>query len=306
MKVRVAVPASTANLGPGFDCLGLALGLHNELELETAEGFEVSSEGEGADRLPGDERNMIVRAARRLYEHIGEPLPGLRVRATNRIPLAAGLGSSAATAVGALAGAARLAGAELGEAELLELAVELEGHADNAAASLLGGLVLVASGPEGTETRYVAIPPRRVVVATPGFGLSTAEMRAALPATVPLADAVFSMGRALLVVEALRAGDDGLLEKVLEDRLHQSHRGARIEGYAAVVAAARAAGALGVTISGAGPSLLAFCAAAHEEVGAAMVGAWRSAGVPARSRVLDVSAGGVTVSTTRPSAGGVP
>jgi homoserine kinase len=274
----------------------MALELRNELELQLAEGFEVQSEGEGSGRLPSDERNMIVRAVRRLYQRIGRDLPGLRVRATNRIPLAAGLGSSAATVVGALAGAARLAEATLSEAELLELAVGLEGHADNAAASLLGGLVLVAPGPEGAQTRRVTIPPRRVVVVTPDFGLSTAEMREALPRTVPLADAVFNMGRALLVVEALREGDDALLERVLGDRLHQAHRGARIAGYAPVVEAAHAAGALGVTISGAGPSLLAFCTSSHESVGNAMVEAWGAAGVSACSRVLDVSSRGVSVS----------
>jgi homoserine kinase len=295
-NVRVVVPASTANLGPGFDCLGLALSLHNEVELSLADsGLRVENEGEGASELPTGEENLIVRAARRLFEHVGKDVSGLHVRAVNRIPLAAGLGSSAATVVGALVAADRLVEAKLDQEQLLRLAYEMEGHVDNAAASLFGGLVLVAPDGPAALTRRVEIPPPRVVVTTPEFGLSTGSMREALPAQVPFEDAVFNMGRALMVVEALRTADYALLAAALRDRLHQSARSAHIRGYADVVSGALSAGASGAAISGAGPSLIAFAPSAHEAIAGAMVDAWRAVGIGARARILDVAPQGARV-----------
>lgn len=296
-RVRVSVPASTANLGPGFDALGLALDLRNEIEMAFADAPErrLAVEGEGADALPRDASNLIFRSVDALLAASGRSGRGLRVVARNRIPLASGLGSSAATTVGALAAANRLFAAGLDDAALLGLATRLEGHADNAAAALHGGLNLVVADPGGGAplVRKVAIPPQRLVVVTPDFGLPTQETRAALPRQVPLADAAFNIGRALLVVEALRDGDWALLGRALEDRLHEPHRAARIPGYDAVVEAARRAGAVAVAISGGGPSLAAFCSGSHEAVAAAMVAAWRDHGLDARPFALDVDGRGL-------------
>jgi len=292
--VRVSVPASTANLGPGFDALGLALELRNEIEMELAgDGRRIEIEGEGAAELARDSTNLIFRCVDALLEHTGRAAAGLRVVARNRIPLASGLGSSAATAVGALAAANRLMGAGLDDGVVLGLATKIEGHADNAAPSLYGGLNLCASDRDRPLVRTLSLPRQRVVVVTPDFGLPTGETRAALPKQVSLADAVFNIGRALLVVEALRSADWELLGRVMADRLHQPHRATRIPGYAEVAEAARRAGAAAVAISGGGPSLAAFCAASHEAVGEAMVGAWRAHGIGARPFVLEVAEQGL-------------
>jgi homoserine kinase len=293
-RVRVSVPASTANLGPGFDALGLALELRNEIEMERADaGRRIEIEGEGAGELPRDSGNLIFRCVDALLERGGLPGSGLRVVARNAIPLAAGLGSSAATVVGALTAANRLYSAGLSPTEILVLAAGIEGHADNAAASLHGGLAIVATEGEQPLVRTLSLPPQRLVVVTPDFGLSTGETRAALPRQVPLEDAVFNLGRALLVVEALRDGDWALLGRAMDDRLHQPHRALRIPGYAEVCEAARRAGAAAVAISGAGPSLAAYGPESHAAVGEAMREAWRQRGVGARAFVLDVAERGV-------------
>jgi homoserine kinase len=293
--VRVSVPASTANLGPGFDALGLALELRNEIEMELrGDERRIEIEGEGAEELPRDSTNLIFRCVDALLEHSGRAGAGLAVVARNRIPLASGLGSSAATAVGALAAANRLFGAGLDAGALLGLAARIEGHADNAAASLYGGLNLCVADRDRPLVRTVSVPAQRVVVVTPDFGLSTGETRAALPRQVSLSDAVFNIGRALLVVEALRSADWELLGRAVADRLHQPHRAARIPGYADVTAAARSAGAAAVAISGGGPSLAAFCPDGHQRIGDAMIAAWRGHGIGARCFVLDVAERGLS------------
>lgn len=292
--ITVEVPASTANLASGFDCLGLALGLHNRVELEAAEsGLEVQVEGEGAERVPRDAGNLIVRAVHRLCEAYGRPAPGLRLRAHNEIPLSSGMGSSAAAVVGGLVAANALIGAGLSIQELLRLAAELEGHADNAAAALLGGLTLVATTPSGPIARRVEPAPMQVVIALPAVRLSTAEARAALPEQVPLPDAVFNIGHAALTVQAIEHGDFDLLAQVLDDRLHQPYRQALIPGYPAVAEAARRAGAAAVALSGAGPSLVAFARDGHGAIANAMRQAFADAGQPARTFVLPIEPRGV-------------
>ncbi len=302
-KITVSTPASTANLGAGFDCLALALNLRNVVELwDTGvdTGLEVTAEGEGATRVPLDSRNLIYRAAERVFEHVGRgPVGRLRLRAVNGIPLGSGMGSSAATVVGGLAAANALVEGGLTNEQLLAMAHELEGHPDNAAAALYGGLTLV-SGAGGGELRVrsLAVPPREVVLALPDVRLSTAEARAALPAQVPLTDAVFNIGHALFTVQALTSGDDDLLRWALDDRLHQPYRQKLVPGYAAVVAAAIAAGATAVALSGAGPSLVAFAPAGHAAIADAMRAAFAGVGLAARTFVLAVDPRGAEVSVT--------
>lgn len=295
MRIRVRVPATTANLGPGFDRMGLALSLYNEIEAEPAPALEVMIEGEGADRLPRDATNRVVRAAVALFERAGAAFPPMRLRCRNAIPLMSGLGSSAAAVVGGLA----LAQAWLGLADppeaLLELAAAFEGHPDNVAPALLGGLVLVARDEQGLVTARVPIPPMRVVIALPAVAVSTEMARRLLPTQIPLADVVDQIGHVALLVHAFREGDWALLGRAMRDRLHEPYRATLIPGYERAVAAARAAGAAAVCISGSGPALAAFAPEGHEAIAAAMAAAFEEAGVPARTWVVPVAFEGVRV-----------
>ena len=300
-KVSVSTPASTANLGAGFDCLGLALNLRNVVELwDTGRGgggLEIDVEGEGEDRLPTDDSNLVYRAAERVFNKAGKRPAGLlRLHAVNGIPLGSGMGSSAATIVGGLVAANALVEAGLARDEILRLAYEMEGHPDNAAAALYGGLTLVSAAGEELMARALPVPPMRVVIALPALRLSTAEARAALPAQVPLADAVYNLGHALFTVQALTGGDEALLRWAVGDRLHQPYRQRLIPGYAAVAAEARKAGAAAVALSGAGPSLVAFAGSRHAEIAAAMQAAFLANGLTARTFVLPVDRQGVQIS----------
>ncbi len=293
---RVSVPASSANLGPGFDTLGLALNLWNETEF-TSGGprFRLEVEGEGADRLPASQKNLIytalihtLRAARQ------SPPAGLHIRCLNRIPLGAGLGSSAAAVLTGILVANHLLNGVFDRAQVIALAAELEGHADNAAPAALGGLTIVAEGRRGWLFRRVAAPDLLVVVVTPEFHLPTKKARAALPERVARADAIGNIGRAALVVEALRSADRALLAEVLGDALHQPYRLPLIPGAAEALAAANALGAP-AALSGAGPSLIAFPADDPQGVGAAMQAAFTAAGLTASLRILHTSAEGAQI-----------
>ncbi|MBI4772303.1 MAG: homoserine kinase [Chloroflexi bacterium] len=274
-KVSVTVPASTANLGAGFDCLSLALGLRNTVALwEINQGLEIDVEGEGEDQVPLDTTNLVVRAAEKVFGKVNKRPTGLRVHAVNGIPLGSGMGSSAAAIVGGLAAANALVEGGLSRDDLLRLAYEMEGHPDNAAAALFGGLALVSANAEELLVRSLQIPPLKVAIALPEVRLSTAEARAALPGQVPLKDAVFNLGHALFTVQALASADNALLRWAVSDRLHQPYRKKLIPGYDTVVAEARKAGAAAVALSGAGPSLVAFSADKHGEIASAMKAAF--------------------------------
>lgn len=300
--VVVKAPASTANLGPGFDSLGLALALHNTLEMTpTARGTEVEIEGEGAGTLPRGARNLMVRAARRVFDSVGRSPGGLSLRVVNEIPLSSGLGSSAAATVAGLLAADAMTEANLSREELLRLAHGMEGHADNAAASLFGGLNLVSTVSDAPVALQVSIASLKLVVALPKVSLSTQEMRRALPRRVPLGDAVFNIGHALFTVEALRAGNYRLLEIAMADRLHQRHRLRFIPAGEAAMNAARKAGAAAVALSGAGPSLVAFAPDHHQRIVRAMTRSFRGAGLAVRTFVLNIDADGARV--LQPKAG---
>ncbi|MCI0577199.1 MAG: homoserine kinase [Chloroflexi bacterium] len=295
-QVTVTVPATTANLGPGFDCLGLALGLYNRVTfVETAGGLEVVIRGEGAEPLPTDETNLVVRAAGRLFQVVGRRPAGLRVVQENDIPVGSGLGSSAAAALGGLLAANALVNAGLEREALLALATEIEGHPDNVAPALYGGLALVIQDEGRLLVESIPVPEMEVAIVLPAFELPTAEARAALPKQVPLADAVFNAGRVGLLVRALAAGDYGRLGMATQDRLHQPYRLPLVPGLAQAFAAARAAGAAAVALSGAGPSLVAFAPAGHQAIGEAAMAAFASAGLESRSWILPVDGVGCRV-----------
>ncbi|MFI7283908.1 homoserine kinase [Micromonospora chersina] len=259
--VRVRVPATSANLGPGFDALGLALGLHDDVAAEvTAGGVRVAVTGEGAGELPDGDRHLVVTAMRAAFDVLGAQPAGLALECVNRIPQARGLGSSSAAIVaGVLLARALVAdgATRLDDAAALRLASELEGHPDNVAPCLLGGFTVAWTEPAGA--RAVTLPVAAAVrptVFVPGERGLTSVARAALPATVPHGDAALTAGRAALLVHALTA-DPGLLLPATVDRLHQDYRAAGMPATAALVNALRAAGVAAV-VSGAGPTVLAL------------------------------------------------
>lgn len=296
--VTVTIPASTANLGPAFDCLGLALPLYNRVtfeEVDTPGRVVVTIEGEGQGIIPADESNLVVQAAERVFERVGKrPGGGLRVYQHNGIPVCSGLGSSGAAVLGGLLAANSLVQGGLEKADILQLAAEMEGYPDNAAPALYGGLVLVIK----TNGRWlidpIPLPPMRVVVVLPDFHFPTAAARAALPKQVPLSDAVFNTGRVGLLLRAFAAGDYDRLAVAMQDRLHQPYRLPLIPGMEAAFAAAYAAGAAGVALSGAGPSLIAFAPAGHEAIGEAIAAAFAAAHLPTRRWVLEVETAGAS------------
>jgi homoserine kinase len=261
-SVNVRVPATSANLGPGFDCLGLALDLWDEVVVTAGgDGVEVTVTGEGAGTVPTDARHLVVRAVHRALDALGAPHLGLRLACTNRIPHGRGLGSSAAAVVaGLLAGRGLVADGQqrLPDDEVLSLASEMEGHPDNAAACLLGGLTLAWS--DGSGVHAVRLEPRpdlRAAVLVPATQLATETARGLLPAAVPHADAAHAAGRAALLVAALTGvpAVDGILLPATEDRLHQGYREPAMPETLALVSALRAAGHAAV-VSGAGPTVL--------------------------------------------------
>lgn len=264
-SVRVRVPATSANLGPGFDALGLALALHDDVAARvTAAGCAVEVTGEGADSLPRDERHLVVRAMSAAFDAMGARPPGLAVTCRNRIPQARGLGSSSAAIVAGLSLARALAvgGSRLlDDTDLLCLAADIEGHPDNVAPCLLGGLTIawVQDGgdrPGARAVRLVAAAGVRPTVFVPVQRGLTEAARNALPAAVPHADAARNAGRSALLVHALTA-DPALLFPATDDRLHQPYRAGAMPGTAALVAALRGAGVAAV-VSGAGPAVLAL------------------------------------------------
>jgi len=301
-RVRVRIPASTANLGPGFDCLALALGLYNTVEmtlLEPGGELRLDIEGEGASRLSADSSNLIFRAADAARETIGHEPHGLMIKANNGVPLGSGMGSSAAATVAGLAAANALWDGPLSRSDLLRLAYRIEGHPDNAAAALFGGLTMVSAVEDELMHTTIDVPPLKVAIALPNVRLSTADAREALPKNVPLKDAVFNIGRAAFVVQSLQRGDYEMLGWAMADKLHQPYRRKLIPGFEAAVTAARAAGAAAVVLSGAGPSVAAFAPDKHTEIASAMKAAFESVGVSCRTFVLPVDRQGVQISVVR-------
>jgi homoserine kinase len=293
VRAHVRVPATSANLGPGFDALGLALALHNEVIAEEEQGVTVRIEGEGADRLPRDGSNVVARGVRLAYETAGRPFKGCALTCVNRIPAARGLGSSAAAWVGGLLAGNALAGAPLSKEMVLTLAARAEGHPDNVAAAIFGGLTVSCGTPEGVIAVALPVPPSLAwVVLVPEVTSSTAEARALLPPSVPRADAVFNVQRVALLLASLQTARPGPLVTALDDRLHQPYRLKLFPWLPEVAAAAREAGALGCVLSGAGPSLLAVVAGDGGRVARAMEATLRKAGVSGSARALAVDADG--------------
>lgn len=296
-KVHVKVPASVGNMGPGFDVLGAAVTLYNELTVSWTlrSGFEVAIRGEGAGELPHGADNPVCAI---LQEELKAPLRrrGLRVEMVNAIPLGRGLGSSGAARLAAFLAAEALRGRGDFAGAAWKAALE-EGHPDNVMASYKGGLTATV-GPSPEHVYAWKLPASaRVAVCSPEYQLSTEKARAVLPAKVPLRDAVYNLGSLAGLLGALRDGDVRAMGEYLEDRLHKPYRAGLIPGLDAVIAAARKAGAAGAALSGAGPTVAALCAsgAEAEAAGAAMARAFKRHGAGSTTRILSFDNHGARV-----------
>jgi len=265
-RVAVEVPASSANLGAGYDCLAIALGLTNRIEFEvrgwSRGSIELSVDGQGADELSEDRENRCVLGVEAALRAIRGEIPegvGWRIDMRIEIPLARGLGSSAAATVAGLVAGNAFLGEPLTQADLLRLATEIEGHPDNAAAALLGGFVVSAAIDGAVEAlRFDAPRDLRAILFVPELRLATKTMREVLPEFVPRADAVANLTRVAIGVAGISIGRFDLLRLVTVDRLHEPYRAAAFPQLPQFVEAARGAGAIGACLSGAGSSIIAF------------------------------------------------
>jgi homoserine kinase len=306
--VTVTVPATTANLGPGFDCIGAALTLYNQfkftrLDLSPSwQGKEtgiVSIEvtGAEADRVDTSADNLVYQAFSKFYQHLGQTPPPVQIEIELGVPLARGLGSSATAIVGGLVGANQLAGEPVDRTEVMNLAIAMEGHPDNVVPALIGGCRLAATGEEVLKAWEIceipwhsAIVP---VVVIPDFELSTQQARSVLPTQLSRADAIFNIAHLGLLLRGLETGRGDWLQTALQDKLHQPYRQALIPGYDAVKSAALSAGAYGMAISGAGPTLIALVDAPRATlVAQAMANAWKTQGVSAQENILEIDGQG--------------
>ncbi len=295
--VTVRVPATTANLGPGFDTLGLALSIYDELTVTALpeQGLEVTVEGVGADEVPRDASNLIVSSIAYVYEQYGQPLPGLRLHAVNGIPHGRGLGSSGAAVVAGIVAARELLDGvvEITHGDLLRIATEIEGHPDNVAPSLFGGLTIAWLDERGPQHKKLIVH-RGVspLVFVPSFTMSTKLARSLQPESVPHQDAIFNVSRSALLIAALTQSPE-LLLAATEDKLHQSYRAAAMPETDALVRMLRAEGFAAV-VSGAGPSVLVLADGPGQRAVAAELVA-RHATSPWRALMLAVDVKGATV-----------
>jgi homoserine kinase len=295
-ELRVRVPATSANLGPGFDSFALALPLLAEFELRPAKAWSVTVEGDGQG-IPLDDENLFVVSARAAAKAAGRELAPQHVIQRSAIPIARGLGSSAAAIVGGVVAANALLGEPFDRRTLLRIANEVEGHADNVAAALYGAFT-VALPDEGGPVATRLVFPRtwRVCLLIPGRPLSTEQARAVLPAQVSRDDAVFNVAHGAALIAAVMRADGALLALAMVDRLHQPARTALVPALGEIIGAAREAGAFGAALSGAGPSVLAVAPTRlAPRVVAAMEEAASAAGAPGRGRVVRVRAAGAQV-----------
>lgn len=307
-RATVEVPATSANLGAGYDCLGLALGITNRITLEVRSWsrgeIELTVDGEGAGELGEDRDNRFVRGVEAAMRRARGDLPdgaGWRVEMSNQIPLSRGLGSSAAATVGGLIAANALLGGPLSQHDLLHLATEIEGHPDNAAAALLGGFAVSAATPAGVEAVRFDVPrDLRAVLFVPDLRLSTGAMRDVLPDVVPRADAVANLAAVAIGVAGLATRRYELLRHLTVDRLHEPYRAAAFPQLPRLIRAALDADAIGACLSGAGSTVIAFAdsMATISRIEAGFLAAAADTDLPGRVVVAAPRSAGATVVAT--------
>ncbi len=283
-SVIVRVPATTANLGPGYDCLALSLDIWNEIEFSAiGDALSIEIEGEGADLLPKDSSNLIYECMDAFARFASIPLPqGLHIKCTNRIPVSSGLGSSAAAVIAGYLGARALLGVSVSDHDLLNLALKHEGHADNISACLFGGLVLSVLTESELVTKKISIKPLNAVIALPDIKISTRQARSILPESIPLKDGVFNLSRVALLVTSLQDCNYSRLKVAMQDHLHQPFRYGLISGAEKAIFEALETGAYGAALSGAGPSVIAFIKEGDQQVSKKIVQAFNSSGISSR------------------------
>lgn len=297
-RSRVKVPASTANLGPGFDTLGMALSLYAWIEMEEAEETVFHLYGDEMAGLPRDKSNLLYKVAQMVFAEAGVSVPELSISMYSEIPLTRGLGSSASAIVGALAAANAMIGSPLDGAKLFDMATAIEKHPDNVGASLFGGIITAVW--DGSHADYIRIDPPEgleVLVVIPEFELETAKARQALPAEVTLGDAVHNISRTSLLTAALAAGRLDLIGAAMQDRLHQPYRAPLVPGMEKLLAEAPGHGALGIALSGAGPTLLCMVdrnEQRKQELEGFLRATMQENGIPARTLWLPPCTSGVT------------
>ena len=297
-QVKISVPATSANLGPGFDCLGLALNLHNHFTFTAVSTptLQISVSGTDAHKVATDDTNLVYQCAQIVFEKAGKRPSGLIIEQENNIPVGSGLGSSSTAVLAGMLGANELLERPFTQEQILQLATEKEGHPDNVAPALHGGLILGISHEAGLHVEQYTLPTMQVVVILPDFHLLTSEARAALPKQLTMQDAIFNASRTPLVIQALQTADYAKLSIAMQDRLHQPYRIPLIPGMPEAFAAAKMAGAKGVALSGAGPSLIAFAPCDHNEIAERVTAVFAASGQTSRSWILEVDKKGSQVS----------
>lgn len=292
--VTVRAPATTANLGPGFDTLGLALDLHNEIELAIADQTTVAIEGEGAEKLPREGTHLVLHSANVLAQEHGLQVAGWHLRQCNHIPLARGLGSSSAAIVAGLVATNELLELGLSRGDLLETAARIEGHPDNVAPALHGGLTVCCSS---DRLCCLPLPPPdlKVILAIPDFEIETEAARKVLPKQIPHSDGVHSAAHAAMTLAALMSGRYEFLGCGMRDRLHEPYRSQLVPGFRRVCEAALRTGAYAACLSGSGPTVAAFADHYQDDIAAVMCQTFLEAGVQARTLILDPSEDGAQI-----------
>jgi len=287
--IKVKIPATTANMGPGFDCLGLCLDIWNSIEVEIGSPyFEIR--GEGQESLPRGESNLVYQSFSKVFEICRKPIPECGFVCHNNIPLNRGLGSSSAAIVGGLLAANEICGSLLTQQKLLELAVEIEGHPDNVGAALLGGFQIIVREGERWVNTPVSLPEDiTVILFIPDVSINTRESRDTLPELITRGDAVYNLGRVAMLVNSLSTGDLSYLEIATQDRLHQPARQINFPAMKNIFNAAFSVGALGVFLSGSGPTVLAFAKDREFTIGYEMADAASKSGIPGSLKITTPS-----------------
>jgi homoserine kinase len=297
--VIVKVPATSANCGPGFDCLGVACSLYNTFTYEIiTSGLELRVEGEGQDTLAANSDNLAFVSFFKVWNKMTDREIGLKVHMRNNIPLSRGLGSSSTAIVAGLVAANEMTGNTLTKDDLVGLATEIEGHPDNVAPAILGGFTISYMVDMAAHS-FCFVPAKKfkLVAVVPSMPLSTAKARAAIPKQIPHCDAVFNASRTALLIGALMSGEYGYLSTALEDKLHQPYRAPLIPGMHDAFAAAKANGAYNAIISGAGSTIMAYAPITSntEEIGRAMVAALTANGLDAMYHILNIDVDGAKI-----------
>ena len=295
-KVTVRVPATTANLGPGFDCLGMALNLHNTVTLTRSHRFNITISGEGEKLLSRGKDNLVYRAITRFFNKVGQPVPDLQIDCHNEIPLARGLGSSTTAIVCGLVAANSLLSNARSKDELLQVGIEMEGHPDNLTPALFGGCQVVVMDDTGLVHERVPVHRSwKMVLFIPDFEMSTVKARAMLPRQIAREDAVYNLGRVALLTKALITGQADHLKVATQDRLHQPYRQSLFPAMSNIFAAALYAGADGVFLSGSGPTILALSRSKSSTIGKAMLTEAERAGIKGKIRAAELSEVGAQI-----------